>query len=270
MITTALKPELAATLSDARLQFHHAAQLATAAGISYLPPKPDDSHTNLEWLASDGRLASNRISSSKPFRIAVRAADLELSLLDTNDAVLTSMALNQRTIGDAAGWLRTQLSEVGADPRLFTLSRHYEIPHHAVDDGAPFDTSDTVAFAQLAAWYGLAATILESMQDLSGHTSDVRCWPHHFDIAVLIGVEPGKTIGVGMEPGDVYYDEPYFYVNTTQALTSPPKVALPIGAWHTREWIGAVLRGSSLSADSAPEEVRAFLVSAVAAVRGLM
>src|SRR5262245_16970501 len=271
MIISALKPERATALSDARLQFHHAVQLATAAGISYLPPKPDDSHTNLEWLSTDGRLASNRIPSRKPFRIAVRAADLELSLLDANDAVLGSMALNQRTIGDAAGWLRTQLSELGADPRLFTLARHYEIPHHAVDDGARFDTSDTDAFAQLAAWYDLAATILESMQDLSGHTSDVRCWPHHFDIAVLIDVEPGKTIGVGMEPGDVYYDEPYFYVNTTPTLTSPPSVALPSGGvWHTREWIGAVLRGSVLSTDSAAQEVRAFLVSAVAAVREVM
>jgi hypothetical protein len=271
MNTTGLRPELATALSDARLQFHHAVQLATAAGISYLPPKPDDSHTNLEWLPGDGRLASNRIPSSKPFRIAVRAADLELSLLDTNDVVLASMALNQRTIGDAAGWLRRQLPELGADPRLFTLTRHYEIPHHAVDDGAPFDTSDTMAFAQLAAWYDIAAMILESMQDLSGHTSDVRCWPHHFDIGVLIDVEPGKTIGVGMEPGDVYYDEPYFYVNTTPALTSAPSVALPCGgAWHTREWIGAVLRGSVLSGDSAAEEIRAFLVTSVAAVRDVM
>jgi len=271
MITTGLSPELATALSDARLQFHHAVQLATAAGISYLPPKRDDSHTNLEWLSSDGRLASNRIPSSKPFRIAVRAADLELSVLDANDTVRASMALNQRTIGDAAGWLRTQLSEVGADPRLYTLKRHYEIPQHAVDDGAAFDTSDTGAFAQLAAWYDLAATILESMQDLSGHTSDVRCWPHHFDIAVLIDVEPGKTIGVGMEPGDVYYDEPYFYVNATPALASQPSVALRGGGvWHSSEWIGAVLRGSVLSADSVAEDVRAFLVSAVSAVRGLM
>ena len=271
MITTALRPERATALSDARLQFHHAVQLATAAAISYLPPKADDSHTNLEWLASDGRLASNRIPSSKPFRIAVRAADLEFSLLDANDAVLASMPLNQRTIGDAAGWLRTRLRDLGVDPRLFTLRRHYEIPHHAVDDGARFDTSDTEAFTQLSAWFDTGATILQSMQDLSGHTSDVRCWPHHFDIAVLIDVAPGKTIGVGMEPGDVYYDEPYFYVNTTPALTSPPSVALPSGGvWHAREWIGAVLRGSLISADSASDEVRAFLVSAVAACRTLL
>jgi len=88
---------------------------------------------------------------------------------------------------------------------------------------------------------------------------------------VLIHVEPGKTIGVGMEPGDVYYDEPYFYVNTTPTLTSPPTVALPSGGvWHTREWIGAALRGSLVSTDSASAEIRAFLMSAMAAVRELM
>src|SRR4051812_30076366 len=45
-------PETATRLSDARRQLHHAAQFATAAGISYLPARPDDSHTNLEWLPS--------------------------------------------------------------------------------------------------------------------------------------------------------------------------------------------------------------------------
>ncbi len=37
-------------LTDARLQLHHAVQLAVAAGISYLPAAPDDSHTSLEWV----------------------------------------------------------------------------------------------------------------------------------------------------------------------------------------------------------------------------
>jgi hypothetical protein len=74
-----------------------------------------------------------------------------------------------------------------------------------------------------------------------------------------------------MEPGDVYYDEPYFYVNATPMLTAAPSVALPSGGvWHTREWVGAVLRGSLVSADSASDEVRAFLVSAVAACRALL
>ena len=54
-----------ARLSDARRQLHHAAQLATAFGISYLPKKPDDSHTNLEWIESNSALASNPLGENR-------------------------------------------------------------------------------------------------------------------------------------------------------------------------------------------------------------
>jgi hypothetical protein len=84
-VKTTLDPQIATDLSDARRQLHHAVQLATAAGISYLPAAADDSHTNLEWLDVSGMLASNVIPSTKPFRVAVRAADLTLALLDIDD-----------------------------------------------------------------------------------------------------------------------------------------------------------------------------------------
>ena len=45
-----VSPAMAPSLSDSRRQLHHAAQLATAAGISWLPAQADDSHTNLEWV----------------------------------------------------------------------------------------------------------------------------------------------------------------------------------------------------------------------------
>ena len=104
----------------------------------------------------------------------------------------------------------------------------------------------------------------------------MRCWPHHFDIATLTTVSPDRTVGVGLEPGDVYYDEPYFYVNMRPV---PPVDALTAtlaggGIWHTHEWIGAVLPGSHLAAGSTRRELReqvdAFLDSAVAACRALV
>jgi hypothetical protein len=259
----------ATQLSDARRQLHHAAQLATAAGISYLPARPDDSHTNLEWLAS-GMLASHVVPSTKPFRIAVRAADLTLFLLDASNMPIAQTQLGGRTMRDAAAWIQDRLREIGTDPSRFTLRRHYEIPHHPVGDGAPFDTRNAAAFQQLSSWYSLAAEVLESIRSATPNVSAVACWPHHFDIAVLIDVASGKTIGVGMEPGDVYYDEPYFYVNLHPAPASPPAAALAgHGSWHTHEWIGAVLPVSRLDANVA-DDARAFLASAIVACRAAL
>jgi hypothetical protein len=267
---TILNPKAGPTLSDARLQFHHAAQFATAAGISYLPKRADDSHTNLEWLAEDGMLASNSIPAPTPFRIVVRARDLLLRFLDPRGDSLAELPLDGRTIAEVERWIRARLPELGADAGRFTLARHYEIPRHAVDGGAAFDTSDVDAFEQLAAWFDTAAVSLEHVRQSvrDAEASDVRCWPHHFDIATLITVSAGQTVGVGLEPGDVYYDEPYFYVNMSPSPATAPKRALAAhGSWHTHEWIGAVLPVSRLTTSNTRDEIGAFLRSAVTACR---
>jgi len=274
-LPTTIDPQLATKLTDARLQVHHAAQLATAMGISYLPPRSDDSHTNLEWLSGSGVLASRVLSGDPPYRIGVRVADLTLCMLNGGNGLLGTVPLHGRTIEQAARWLRERIGDAGADPARFTLARHYTIPHHAVDDGAPFDASASEIFKQLAAWFELGASALSRIR-AANDGSEVRCWPHHFDIATLTTVSPERTVGVGLEPGDVYYDEPYFYVNMRPV---PPVDALTAtlaagGIWHTHEWIGAVLPGSRLVAGSTRRELReqvdAFLDSAVAACRALV
>ncbi len=272
-MAVAIDPGLAQTLTDARLQLHHAAQLATATGISFLPAQPDDSHTNLEWMEGLRALAAHVIPAPQPFRVVVQPADLSLSIVGEDDQIVASTLLNGLTIDDADNWLRVRIGERGADADRFTLKRHYEIPPHPVDDGATFDTKNAAAFAQLDAWYFAANRALEHVRSSVTGASEIRCWPHHFDIATLIDVGGGRTIGVGMEPGDQYYDEPYFYVNLTpQPTADAAKVSLGGGGtWHTNEWIGAVLPGSRLTTDESPkEQVHAFLDSAIMACRELL
>lgn len=264
-------PAKATSLADARRQAHHAAQLATAAGISFLPKQADDSHTNLEWLSELGALASRVVPARAPFRVAVRIGALELCVLDDGNAVVASTPLHGRRIVDAEAWLRECVSARGAPAERFTLAKHYEIPHHAVDDGRAFDVSDRNAFSELAAWFDLAARSLDRAR-ATNDGSEIRCWPHHFDIATLITVASGKTVGVGMEPGDSYYDEPYFYVN---AYPSPTAAAATArlgggGTWHTHEWVGAVLPGSRVRSDQAESQIGEFLDSAIAACRQLL
>src|SRR4051812_14202737 len=83
-------PALGASLHDARLQLHHAAQLVAALGISYLPKADDDSHTNMEWFV--GTLASQPVGP-RPFRLALRPAPMTLIVL-AGDAELLSLDLH--------------------------------------------------------------------------------------------------------------------------------------------------------------------------------
>jgi hypothetical protein len=263
---------MAPQLADARQQLHHAAQFATAIGISYLPHAADDSHTNLEWLDEHRALASNIVrSDGAAVRLALRLPDLSLLLIRNGD-VSAAYDLRGKTIAEATDWLRPQLDSVGIQGSRYSLARHYEIRAHAVASGAMF-SADEPHLEQLARWYGNAALLFEDVRNVNDG-STVRCWPHHFDIATLITVREGTTVGVGMEPGDVYYDEPYFYVN---ASPQPSRESLPgtlggDGTWHTEEWIGAVLPGSRLIADESEQEqqARSFLESAVRIVRSLV
>jgi len=266
-------PALARALSDARRQVHHAAQFAAAVGISYLPHEPDDSHTNLEWLPELAALASRVIPARAAFRLAVRPADLSLVLLDATGSAAASLPLDGHRIDEATAWIRTRVGERGADPVRYTLARHYEIPRHPVRDGAAFDTRDTASFDQLGRWLATGAAALESLRAATAGASHVRCWPHHFDIALLIDAGDGRTVGVGLEPGDAYYDEPYLYVNM---YPQPPASALTPtlragGTWHTHEWIGAALAGSHLPAGGAQRAaIDDFLASAVASARAIV
>lgn len=264
-----VSPAAARSLADARRQLHHAAQLATAFGISFLPPRGDDSHTNLEWLPETGALASNALHD---VRVALRVAELTLELQvpraarNGGDAGSALFPLTGRTLEDGAAWIRERLAAARLDRSRYTLARHYEIPPHAVASGAAFD-ADAAALDELARWFGNAAALFERLRAGNPTASEVRCWPHHFDIATLMTIAPGRTVGVGLEPGDAYYDEPYFYVNMhpsprADALTTQPPGG---GSWHTREWIGAVLPGSRLveGAHAQEGQARAFLDGAI-------
>jgi len=265
-----VQPDIATGLTDARLQFHHAAQFATAGGISFLPPEPDDSHTNLEWVPEFQALFSRLIPAKKPFRLGARPAELALLILPEPRSTIAECRLNRCTIDDAMEWVRSQLALQGADAERYSLERHYEIPSHPVATGGAFDAKEKFSFDELSRWFANGATVLSELARLQ-RAGDVRCWPHHFDIGMLIQLSPDRSIGVGLEPGDDYYGEPYFYVNMTPQPMAARIRSSPLagdGTWHTRDWIGAVLPGSRLgTAPTQEAQVRAFLNSAVAAAR---
>jgi hypothetical protein len=271
----ALDPSMARTLVDARLQLHHAVQLATAVGISYLVPQPDDSHTNLEWLDGSGALASRRVNAPMPFRIAVRPGDLSLLILEADDTTSSELTLSDNTLLAAAQWVRKRISEHGAESARYTLSRHYNIPEHSVDAGAPFVLEPRARFEELSRWFADADLLLRALAAHTPGASEVRCWPHHFDIAAIITISDPTdgeawSIGLGLEPGDEYYAEPYLYVTANPPPARPTLSLLSGGGrWHTHQWFGAVLLASDLPSDVRQQRSQAetFLSSAVAACR---
>jgi len=271
-----------AALTDARLQLHWAAQLVSAVGTTLLPPAPDDSHTNLEWLAESQRLAGRLTADAPRCRAALRPDDLRLGILDERDRTVAEHELHGRTFSQGMVWLEQEIAAFTARPLPKPLRRRQvELPPHAVGSGAPFSTRDAATFAELGRWYANANQVLRRLVATLPNASEVRCWPHHFDIATLVterpgrAAEPARTIGIGLSPGDASYAEPYWYVSP---FPYPETPRLPVldggGAWHRTDWLGAVLTGSTIVAADAAEAqaalVQAFLGSAIDACRDLL
>ena len=262
------------TLTNARLQLHHAAQIAVSAAISYLPARSDDSHTALTWSAPLRALTTEPITAAEQLRIGVRVEDLTLDAVDANGVATQSFSLPGRTIAEAHAWLAGITAQAGLDPESLTERKHYTIPSHPVAMGESFSIGSRNDFEQLARYWSNAASLLDQIAQSTAGASPVRTWPHHFDIATLIEL-PGstrKTIGVGQSPGDEFFDQPYWYVGP---YPYPPVNDLPrlagSGHWHTKGWVGAALPAADfVAAPDQRAQVVAFVDSAVAACRSLL
>jgi len=259
-------------LVESRLQLHHAAQIIVSASISYLEPKADDSHTNLEWLPDSRALATNVLPSPQRLRFALRPEDLTLVSI-SGGAIRSQFPLDGRPQGEALQWLIAELSLDGFPAERLTTKKHYEIPHHDVADGASYRLDGGSAFRELANAYHDAWVVTSAVHARTPEASEPRCWPHHFDLATLLTLppagDPSRTIGVGMSPGDEFYAEPYFYVTPYPYPPTQGLSALPLGRWHTTGWVGAVLTTSTLVGTTGgsrqQERVMAFVDAAVLA-----
>ncbi|MEM8898964.1 MAG: hypothetical protein AAGC85_12695, partial [Bacteroidota bacterium] len=106
-----------------------------------------------------------------------------------------------------------------------------------------------------------AHAILKAFTQVHDNVSEIRCWPHHFDLAILMTVnkEKSKTIGIGYVPADDHYDTPYFYLGP---YPMPDPKLLPThkgpGKWHTEKWTGGVLLSEELKGLSLPKQTKTF------------
>jgi hypothetical protein len=261
-------------LVDARETAHHAAQLLALVGASYIPARPDDSHTSMTWLDGASALATEIVDAARPFRAGLRLADLTLLFLDASGREAAVFPLPERTRNEAIAWLRARIGDAGRDPAGMHTALHFSIAAHPTDFGAPFVRRTDGSLQELALWYADAHIVLETRRVQVPGAAEVRCWPHHFDIATLISRSSGpfQTIGIGMSPGDASFGEPYFYVGPSPRPTRDV-AALTVGHWHTTDWWGAVLTASEIVAQtSGPEQlalVNRFIDGALEALRSL-
>jgi len=218
-----------------RKQVHDAIQPAAGVGRTHASPRPDHSHQSFTWSDVHDAFVQELVDGR--FRSGLRLRDLTLLLII--DSRVHEYPLRGRTIEDGFRFYEERLGR----------------PLERVQTSSGTLDPDERQLATIARLYAQAAAILERMRTRNPGASPVRLWPHHFDVAFLIG-----TIGVGFLAGDDAIDEPYWYVyNTPMPIELPP---LSVGEWFRGHWTGAVLKG-----DPDAATIEKFLDGAIAGVR---
>lgn len=237
-------------LKDARLQTHWAVQTLATIGNHLVPFQADYGHTALVWL--DDALATRTVTTNgRTFRAALRIAALEVSLLDRDGRSIDRFPLGGRTLLEALEWLSIAVTDyTNAPPQVPLALVGYTMESHPVKDGARFDAS-VEHLAELERWFKNGAGLFEAVRNGTTGASEVRIWPHHFDIASLVTfdgpeveAETARSIGFGLSPGDQTYPEPYWYVLPWPPPPTERLTALDAGAWHTEGFVAAVLTGA--------------------------
>lgn len=262
-----------ASLADTRLTLHHAVQLLASFGQALVGPRTDDSHRSVTWDA--GLDAFRGENTTDGLRASLTVPDFVLTLWGT-DGRLAALDLHGRTLNETLRWLNEAATEARGSEAALTWPE-YDLPERSGGRNSAL-APDADGLTELAAWYGNANALLETVARTVPEASAVRCWPHHFDLATLLtfpdaGPEgEARYVGLGLSPGDGSLPRPYYYVNGWPA--PDPADLRPLagpGEWHTEGWVGAVLTADEIVAITDPAAQRAtvedFLAEATSAMR---
>ena len=263
-------------LAVARDEAHWAAQLLAAVGCTHIEMAADDSQSNAGWVDGMQLLVGRRVEVEPLYFVSLSPARLVVGLHEPGGEVLEELDCSGSTLDESYEWLSGAISRrTGAEP--LELNRPaYEMPDHPIGSGARFGASDPGARAEVARWLHDANLVMRDLRAKTPGATLPRVWPHHFDMGMLVSLEAdgdaqqGRSIGIGLTPGDAAYPDPYWYVNPYPA----PDGAGPtpeVGEWTDRGWTGLVLPAARVLDASDQEGIsREFVDGALKICRDLL
>jgi len=236
-----------------RLHAHHAAQLVAAAGVTLLPPDAEFRYSSTTFDGGEGALVGCALPAGRRVRLVLDGLVLEV----VEPARVERLPLVGCTVKEGAAWLGGVIGR----PIVFPS---WELPSGPIEEAGPLgpQAEDLRALTQ---WFAVADRTLRDLDVDVGTKGDVVLWPHHFDIATLVTIDPSRTIGIGLSPGDERCPLPYFYVTPWPYPAARPMPPLPVGRWHNDGWYGAMLEAPAIDSQRTVDD---FLRAAFDVVHG--
>ncbi len=223
-------------------QMHLAAQYLAAAGISFLEKKDDDSHTNLGFSSEEGNMFTH------PLNLEGDSLSLNyqnFSLDWNSNASKTSLKLDGTTHKEIVQWITQKAIEANIK-NSFKYDLHYELPYPTITNDFTFKLTNVSRLRELTDFRILAQFTLETFLENQQLQSDIRVWPHHFDIGAFASLKDkaGFAIGLGLAIPDSMINDYYFYISGYKGHDGVDTLGfktLTHGEWRNDSFKGATL-----------------------------
>ena len=230
-------------LSAAREWVHDACQPLSRAARANVSAAADDSHSAFQWASALKLLRTQPTS-----RTTALAFDFDPArfIVLVHDQPAAALVLRDVSRDAARQWLDEELRRRGLQATdnatmPYALSFTPDWAHAAAL--APAVAELGRRYEQVdAALHAVVATLPK----LVPGPSPVTLWPHHFDMATLVQLQPGDpatapSIGVGYSPGDENYALPYLYCSPYPTPADTDRSQPPDGwQWHTDGFVSLV------------------------------
>lgn len=243
------------TYADQKL--HFLSQIIAKANRSYVPSKPDDSHTNLYFDTLDSRIVGRWINNGKDqLLLTLNLSTYELEWLNSHKEPVLTVSTLGKTMTEVENEMDSRLGDLNLKPQGFKDPLHFKIPDYSFAN-EPISEIDDIhlrvwkSFRQLA--NRLSFLVMGDVQIVG----EVRIWPHHFDTSMYVELGQNLGLGFGLAMKDEMIEHPYFYMTGRRIHGQLKYENLPemeAGRWEMNDkWKGSVLPLTALSNGSFSE-----------------
>jgi hypothetical protein len=262
----ALTQSFTGDLHNVLLQQHHAAQFIALVGKHLIPQQPDDSNTNMEYLADKEWLIGNELPGG--LRMALQFSELKLCIVDREKSCTSEIPLVGLKKQQVFEQMKQSLAELNLDVSALKNELHYSLPDHELDRNTAFSIGDQESIRENNYYRHNAEIVIANMASHFEKVEPVRIWPHHFDTGTFIplryNVNGGisRSIGLGWAMPDDMVNEPYYYLSFWSEDPVEDFNALPnleAGEWISSGWHGAVARNTDIIKISSARGQQAFV-----------
>jgi hypothetical protein len=231
-------------------QLHVAAQYLSAAGISFLEKKEDDSHTNLGWNSAKSSMETHVFGNGNQLAINLTTGYLEWL---TNGLETESIDLQKNTHVSILAWIR-EMAAKNEIKQAYNYQFHYELPYPVITDNDKLSFK-VQALNELIALLDIGQNTFEAFLSENDLASPIRIWSHHFDLGIYTGLNSENSLfmGAGLAIPDSLVDDFYYYAaayNNGADIVTKNMTGLTIGDWRS-VWNGATLAANQIDTKKA-------------------